>query len=185
MNYEELIKSSASRGGNNYSKSELNTLATVMMNDPTADITVHFKKGDTFETRVYNPGKSIRANLIAPILRNFGVDRAEMGKLDDMQISRAGGEALADFSLLLVKSYISKKGLGRKLTLPMLSTDETVQTLECDTTKEEKRATTRIVRQEDGTYVTTPTGKLVTTRSHEKLKTTNRVPAWLKTTQDA
>ena len=48
MNYEELIKSSASRGGNNYSKSELNTLATVMMNDPAADITVHFKKGDTF-----------------------------------------------------------------------------------------------------------------------------------------
>lgn len=185
MTYDELIKSSQGRGGNNYSKSELNTLATTLMNDPSADITVHFKKGDVFETKVYNPGKAIRANLIAPILRNFGVDRAEMGKLDEMQVSRAGGEALADFALLLVKSYISTKGLGRKLTLPMLSTDETVQSLECGSVKEEQRATTRIVRQEDGTYVTTPTGKLVTTRGHEKLKTINRVPAWLKTTKDA
>ena len=184
MTYEELIKGTTTRGGN-YSKSELNNLAMVMMNDPAADITVYFKKGDVYETRVFNPGKSIRNNLIAPILRSFGVDRAEMGKLDEMQISRAGGEALADFSLLLVKNYISSKGLGRKLTLPMLSVDETVQSLECTPVNEEERATTRIVRQEDGTYVTTPTGKLVTTRGHEKLKTTNRVPAWLKTIKDA
>lgn len=184
MTYAELITTSKGRGGN-YSKSEMNNLAMTMMNDPAADIKVYLKKGDTYEVRTYNPGKSVRANLIAPILRTFGVDRAEMGKLDEIQVSRAGGESLADFALLLIKSYISTKGLGRKLTLPMLSTDETVQSLECTTVKEEQRATTRIVRQEDGTYVTTPTGKLVTTTSHEKLKTGNRVPAWLKKTQDA
>jgi len=171
--------------GNNYSKSDLTSLATEMFNDNDAEIPVFTKRGDSFDKKIHKPGAALRTNLIAPILKSFGVDRAEMAKLAEVQTSRAGGEALADFGLLMMKYYISANGLGRKLTLPMTSPDEAVQSISCIKADEEKRATTMIVRNEDGTYSTAPTGKVVTTKAHEKVKVGNRVPAWLKQTIDA
>lgn len=173
-----------SKGGN-YSKNDLVNLATAMFNDPECEIPVYVKRGDTYEERTHKPSQAIRNNLIAPILKNFGVDRAEMARLNEVQTSRAGGEALTDFALLLIKQYISNSGLGRKLTLPMTSPNETVQSISCVKAEEEKRATTMIARNEDGTYSTTPTGKVVTTQAHEKVKVGNRVPVWLKQTTDA
>lgn len=184
--YNDFVKTlKESNKGTNYSKNDLVGLATEMFNDNEAEIPVYVKRGDSFEKKVYKPGAAVRTNLIAPILKTFGVDRAEMAKLAEAQTSRAGGEALADFSLLLIKQYISENGLGRKLTLPMTSPDEAVQSISCVKAAEEKRATTMIVRNEDGTYSTAPTGKVVTTKAHEKVKVGNRVPVWLKQTTDA
>lgn len=180
-----VAQQKAASKGTNYSKNELVGLATAMFNDPDCEIPVYVKRGDSVEERKQKPSQAIRNNLIAPILRGFGVDRAEMAKLNDVQTSRAGGESLVDFSLLLLKEYISKNGMGRKLTLPMTSPAETVQSICCISAEEEKRATTMIARNEDGTYSTAPTGKIVTTKAHEKVKVGNRVPAWLKQTTDA
>lgn len=179
---EEAKKASKSK---NYSKGDMVSLATAMFNDKDCTIDVFIKKGDEYETKVMNPGKSIRENVIAPVLKAFGVDRAEMSKLDDVQISKAGGEALTDFSLLLVKQYISTNGLARKLTLPMTAPDEAVQSISVVRIPEEKRETTMIVRNpESGTYSIAPTGKEVTTAAHENLKVGNRVPAWQKKIRD-
>jgi hypothetical protein len=180
-----VAEARASSKGTNFSKSELVSLAATMLNDDEDAITTYVKKGDTVEEKVVNPGRSLRNGVIAPVLKDFGVDKAELTKLDGVQISRGGAEAVADVALLLVKEYISTKGLGRKLTLPMLSPNETVQSISCLKAEEEKRATTMIARGEDGSYSTTPTGKVVTTKAHEKLKVVNKVPAWLKETTDA
>lgn len=186
MAYADFVAElKAQSKGTNYSKSDLNSLAMAMFNDAEASIPVFVKKGDGYEERKLNPGMSLRNQLIAPILKTYGVDRAEMSSLPQVQTTRAGGEALADFSLALIKQYISKTGLGRKLTLPMCSPNETVQSISCIDKEAEESATTKIVRVEDGSYQTTPTGNIVLTQAHEKLKVANRVPKWLKKTTPA
>lgn len=183
--YQEfLAECKKTSKGNNYSKNELVGLATAMFNDTDCTIPVYVKKGETFEERAMHPSRALRDNLIAPIVKSFGVDRAEMARLSEVQTSRAGGESLADFSLLLLKQYVSKNGLGRKLTLPMTSPKEAVQTISTVMVDKEERATTRINRNDDGTYSISPTGKVVTTEAHEKIKIGNRVPVWMKKTTD-
>lgn len=177
--YSDFIAEAKSSKSTNFSKSELTTLATVMFNDNEAEIPVYTKKGDSYTEKTMNPGKALKENFVAPILKGFGVDKDELSRLADVQTSRAGGEALADFALLLVKEYVSKNGLGRHLTLPMTSLTESVQTLSSDIVEEKTGATTMIVRGEDGTYTTVPTGKLVTKKKHERLNAGNKVPAWL------
>jgi hypothetical protein len=185
-NYSEFIKQAqAASGGKNYSKSDLVDLATAMLNDPQCSISTFVKKGDTYEEKVFHPSQAVRNNVIGPVLKAYGVDKAEMARMDSFQFPRAAGEAQADFALLMIKQYISANGMGRKLTLPMTSPNETVQSISCESAEEEKRATTMIVRNDDGTYSTTPTGKVVTTKAHEKVKVGNRVPVWLKETVDA
>lgn len=186
--FQDLIQAAKSKGqekSDNYSRGSMVELATVMANDIDCEIPVYIKKGDTYEKRPMYPARSLRNDVLAPVLKSFGVDRAELARLNDVQISRAGGEALADFSMLLLKTYISKNGLNRKITLPMTSPTETVQSISMESAKEERRATTMIMRNGDDTYTTTPTGKIVTTKAHEKLKVANRVPIWLKSTEDA
>lgn len=183
--YEEFLKEAkATSKGTNYSKGGMVGLATAMFNDTECSIKTYVKKGESYEEKPMYPSKEIRENLIAPILKNFGVDKAEMSRLNDVQTSRAGGEALTDFALLLVKEYVSQEGLGRKLTLPMTSATESVQTLSTYSAEKDAKETTMIVRGEDGTYSTTPTGKTVTTEAHERLKVGNRVPAWLKSVDE-
>lgn len=171
--------------GSNYSRTDLVGMATAMFNDVDLKIPVYMKKGDTYTVVEHAPGKAVRDKLIAPMVRGLGVDTAEIARLDQMQTSRAGGEALVDFALLLIKKYIAANGLSRKLVLPMTSPTETVQSISCCKQPEEARKTTMITRNEDGTYSTAPTGKMVTTAEHEKVKVGNRVPAWLKKTTDA
>ena len=184
--YQDFLKEARMSGkGNGFSKNEMVALATAMFNDPDVEIPIYAKKGEGYEAKPMTPSKDLREKFVAPIVKSFGVDRAEMAKLEDIQTSRAGGEALTDFALLLIKQYISANGLGRKLTLPMTSPAETVQSIGTVQAPEEKRATTMIARNDDGSYSTTPTGKVVTTKGHEKLKVGNRVPVWLKATTDA
>lgn len=184
MSYNELVSElKKSSRGNGYSKSDLNTLATYLANDVTASIPVYIKKGNTFVVREMNPARALRTHVLAPALKEFGVDRAELENLDNIKISRAGGEALADYCLLLVKEYISiTRGLGRKLTLPMTSPTETVQSISEVSVPEETRETNAIVRTGD-VYTPVPTGNTTTTAKHEKLRVANRVPEWLKKTQ--
>lgn len=185
MSYSDFIASVADSRGGNYSKSSLVELAMSIYNDkPTFNI--YTKKGDTYTTTPVCPGAAVRQALIAPILKSFGVDKAEMDKLDDLPTSKAGAEALTDFSLLLVKEYVSQNGMGRRLTLPSTSADETIQSIGTVKVDEVSRDTNMIVKA-DGSdeYTTKPTGKKVTTASHYKLVGRNRVPSWLKKTTDA
>lgn len=181
--FDNLVSDLKKQGGTTFSRSVYGQLAMGMFNDVELEIPIYVKKGDLYEVRSYNPGRSLRTNFIAPILKQYGVDKAELASLDNVQIGKAGGEALADFSLMLVKKYISTNGLGRKLQLPMTGPAESVQTFSTFVVPEEKRDPTMILQNQDGSYSSVPTGKTVTTASHEKGKATNRTPAWLKTSE--
>lgn len=184
MAYNDFIQSLAESRGGNFSRGTLVDLAGALYNE-SPDFNVYTKKGDTYVATTINPGKALRANMVAPILKSFGVDKAELPKLDEVKISKAGAEALADYSLMLVKEYISDKGLGRRLTLPMTDPNETIMSLQYREVPAETKATTMIVKGDDGVYTTKPTGKTVTTAAYQKLLVRNRVPSWLKTTKTA
>lgn len=183
MGYIDFIKSTQERGGN-YSKASLVDLAMHMMNDSDAVIPVYTKKGDVAVVQEVHPGRAVRESVIVPFLKAFGVDKAELPRVDSIAVSRAGAEAMAQFSLHLVKEYISeRRGLGRKLVLPMTSPDETVQSIYTAHVDEVTKATTKIVKDETGAYQTMPTGNETTTAAHDKLIVKNRIPSWLKTTR--
>lgn len=181
--YSEFVEAFKASNSKVFSKNDLASLATVMFNDTENEYKVVIKKGDGFMEKTVNPARDLRTSLIQPILKSYGVDRAELDRVMSMETTRAGGEALADFALMLVKNYISKNnGLGRKLTLPMTDSRETVQSIVIEDVPEETRETTMIVKDGD-VYKTVPTGNQVTTKAHTKMKVGNRVPAWLKETK--
>lgn len=177
---ESLAAARASKSTTNYSRSELDTLAGAMLNDTETDIPVYIKKGDQFEVSAVRPGKRVRDCVIAPVLKGFGIDKSEMSKLDDFPIPRSGGEAMAEFSLMLVKEYLTK--VGRKLTLPMTSDKEASMTIYTDEEKEKSIDANIIRRGEDGVYTVEPSNKTVVTAAHTKLCATNKSPAWIKKT---
>lgn len=174
----------ANKQSKNFSKSDMVGMTAALLNDPDADVITYVKKGDTYEVHHNNPSRDVRENVYVPLLKAFGVDRAEMAKLEDYKISKAGAEALTDLNLLVTKMYIAENGLGRKLTLPMTSPTEAVQSISIETVPQDVKQTTMIVKNEDGTYSSKPTGKEVTTAPHARLKASNRVPAWLKDIKD-
>lgn len=183
--YTDFINSVADSRGGNYSKSSLVDLSMAIYNDKPV-FNIYTKKGDTYTTTPVCPGAAVRQNLIAPILKSFGVDKAELDKLEDMPTNRAGAEALADFGTLLIKEYVSQNGMGRRLTLPSTAPDETIQSIGTVKVEESTRDTNMIVRVAEGSddYTTKPTGKQVTTAPHYKLVGRNRVPSWLKKTTE-
>lgn len=183
MSYATFMKNMESQRGGNYSKSSLVDLSAAMINEPDCVVTVYTKKGDTYAATEMTPGLDVRNHVIAPALKSFGVDKAELPKLATLQISRTGAEALANFGVLLVKEYISLKGMGRKLTLPMTSLEDTAATIGMQEVPEKVENTNKIVK--DGKdYVVQPTGKEVTTKKHDKLVGKNKCQPWQKSSKD-
>ena len=180
MTYSELIATARENAGPNYSRQSLVDLAQAMVNDSGYVIPVYTKKGEGYVKTEMQPGKALRENLIAPFLKAFGVDKAEMGKLPDVMCTRSGAEALVDFSMLLTKTYISPSGMNRKLTLPMTALDETTATISMVHADKEIRDASKIVNNGDGTFTPTPTGMRTETAERQKTTVKNRVPAWLK-----
>lgn len=181
MAYKDFIESVKAQRGGNFSKSSLVDLAVEMFNEPDCTVDVYSKKGDSYVVTTMAPGKKLRSDFVAPILKMFGVDKAELPKLDSIQISRAAGEAIADFSTLLVKEYISMNGMGRRLTLPMTSLEDTAATIGMQEVPEKEEKTTKIVKNSAGDgYVVEPTGKIVTTLKHNKLIGKNKTQPWHK-----
>lgn len=180
MTYSELIATARENAGANYSRQSLVDLAQAMVNDSGYVIPVYTKKGEGYVKTEMQPGKALRENLIAPFLKAFGVDKAEMGKLPDVMCTRSGAEALVDLSMLLIKTYISPSGMNRKLTLPMTALDETTATISMVHADKEIRDASKIVNNGDGTFTPTPTGMRTETAERQKTTVKNRVPAWLK-----
>ena len=180
MTYSELIATARENAGANYSRQSLVDLAQAMVNDSGYVIPVYTKKGEGYVKTEMQPGKALRETLIAPFLKAFGVDKAEMGKLPDVMCTRSGAEALVDFSMLLTKTYISPSGMNRKLTLPMTALDETTATISMVHADKEIRDASKIVNNGDGTFTPTPTGMRTETAERQKTTVKNRVPAWLK-----
>lgn len=176
--YENLKKEIAEKvkaaGGVRHSKSDLTDMTYTLLNTPDHEVKTYIK-GDVASPVSSKPVERYRDSL-KPVLKQFGVDAAEMDKIQDVKFSKEHAEALNDVAQTVIKDYT---GVGRKLILPINDTDESQMEIYQDTRKESVIDTTKIVKNDDGSYSTVPTGKRKTTKEHKEMKVSNKVPGWL------
>jgi len=182
--YEVLCNEIAAKvketNSSRHSKGDFVDMAQALLNSPEYVVEYKLKDGTKGQPMSVKsePVKKYRESL-EPVLKSFGIDSSEMGKLQDVQFSKKHAEAVTELASLLVKDLT---GTGRKLILPITQMDETQMEISQVKVPKKTAATTKIVKDEKtGDYSTVPTGKEVTTAAHSAVKASNKVPAWLKT----
>ena len=170
---EEIAAKVKAAGGTRNSKSDMTAMTHSLLNTPEQEFTTYIK--DVKEPVISKPVEKYRESL-KPVLKQFGVDNAEMDKIQDVQFSKDHAEAFNELALQTIKDYAS---VGRKVILPINEKDESQIEFYMDSKPETVVDTTKIEQQADGTYKTVPTGKRKKTKAHKCIKASNKVPGWL------
>ena len=172
---QEISEKVKANGGCRYSKADLTQLTSTLLNTPEQEVKTYPLKGSKDEVVTTKPVERYRESL-KPVLKQFGVDNAELNKIHDVKFNKEHAEALMDVSTQVIKDYT---GSGRKFIFPI--NDETESQMEISQVdKSEKEVeTTKIEEQSPGVYATVPTGKKKKTFAHKELKVSNKVPGWL------
>lgn len=169
-------------GTSSFSRTDLVSMAHTMVNCPEHEVDVFIKNKDGAAPDVITttPVKRYRESL-KPVLKSFGIDKADLDRIQDVPFPKEHAEALVDMSLNLTKDYIET---GRKLKYPLNGKSESameVSAVDVPTKVSEPR---KIVKDEkSGVYTSVPTGKIVTTSAHTSIKAGNKIPYWLKSSK--
>ena len=125
------------------------------------------------------PAKELRDGLKKVVSKTFGVDSAEIGKLDSADLPKAVTDPMIDGVMTVQKDYLNS---GRGLVLPMTDKDETIMKIQIREAGEKTFDTKKIVKDEKtGKYESVPTGERVTNKRRKTITGVNKVPAWLQT----
>ena len=175
---EEITSKVTATNSSRFSKSDMTQMTMSMLNSPEYEVQNYMK--DVAEPVTTKPVERYRDSL-KPMLKQFGVDNAELDKVRTVQLGREHAEAMNDMALQIVKDYTST---GRKLILPINSTEEAQMEISQKVIVEKEVETKKIEQQPDGTYVQVPTGKKKKTKKHSELKVSNKIPSWLTEESD-
>lgn len=175
--YDDLLSEMRSKvqsaGSSRHSKADYTAVTQTLLNTPEQEVPVYVK--DTKDPVITKPAERYRETL-KPVLKQFGVDNAELDKIQDVQFSKEHAEALNDVAITAVKGYTST---GRKLVLPVTSPDESQMEISQVVKEEKKEDTRKLEQQADGSYKSVPTGERKTTKKHTEMKASNKIPGWL------
>lgn len=175
---DEITAKVKKTGGTRYSKSDMTQMTTAMLNSPSYEVKNYIK--DVKEPVVTKPVERYRESL-KPMLKQFGVDNAELDKVQSVSFGKEHAEALNELGMQIVKDYTST---GRKLILPINAADEAQMELSRCVVEAKEEETKKIELQPDGSYASVPTGKKKKTKKHNRMKVSNKVPAWLVEEED-
>lgn len=174
--YDDLLNEMKSKvqsaGGSRHSKADYTSVTQTLLNTPEQEVPVYVKDGDPVITK---PAERYRETL-KPVLKQFGVDNAELDKIQDVQFSKEHAEALNDVAITAIKGYT---GTGRKLVLPINSDSESQMEISQVTRETKSEDTRKLEQQPDGSYKSVPTGERKTTKKHVEMKASNKIPGWL------
>jgi hypothetical protein len=173
----DIAASVSAKGSRGYSKSDFNGMSHAMLNSPDHEVNIVVKGKDGEPTTVTTKPVEAYREALKDIGKQFGIDKAELDKVKDMNISKQHASAVADISLHLVSDYVKT---GRKLNFPVSAVDQSQFSISTKLEPEKVTATKKIVQTEGGNYETVPTGKTVKTKAHTKLVAKNLTPPWLK-----
>lgn len=180
--YEELKEAIAKKvqeaGGSRMSKSDLTQLTHTLLNTPEQEVTNYLK--DVNDPVKSKPVEKYRESLKG-IVKQFGVDSAELDKVQEIKIGKDHADAVNDIAMQIVKDYTAT---GRKLILPIQSKDESQMEISQVEKAAKSEETRKLVETEPGKYESVPTGKRKKTKAHKELKVSNKVPAWLVDVED-
>lgn len=170
---DEITEKVKATGGKRFSKSDMTQMTMAMLNSEEYEVPNYIK--DVAEPVITKPVEKYRESLKG-IVKQFGVDAAELDKVHTVKIGKDHAEAINDLSMQIVKDYTST---GRKLILPINSANEAQMEISQRVIEEKEEETKKIEAQADGTYKSVPTGKKKKTKQHTAMKVSNRVPDWL------
>lgn len=194
MNYKELCEEIEKKIQTNVrpghkppcvtSASDLTAMMQAMMNDPGHEVPTYSKKlvdesGQPTPV-MRNPSKRYRESL-KPILKQMGIDRSEVDRIDTLPMSKEHAAATVEMATAVIKDYITA---GRRFVFPITSPTESQMSLAVATVPEKVTKPKHFV-DEGGVMVPKPTGKTVTTKAHTVLKARNGTPFWLKSEEDS
>ena len=169
----EIKKKVKAAGGTRHSKSDLTAMTHSLLNSPDQEVKTYIKDPDHPVTS--KPVERYRESL-KPVLKQFGVDAAELNKVQDVNFSKEHAEALTDVATTVMKDYID---VGRKLVLPITDPAESQMEISQVERPYKEEETKKLEQMEDGSYKQVPTGKRKKTKAHKELKASNKLPAWL------
>lgn len=148
-----------------------------LINTPEHEVEIYAKSGDKDYTIVSQKPVERYRNSLKPVLKQFGIDKDELEKINSVSFPKEHAEAVAELATTIVKDYT---GTGRKLVLPITSEEEAQMSISQTVVSEKVTKPNKIVREDDGKYVSVPTGKTVKTKEHTAIKSSNKIPGWLK-----
>ena len=164
-------------GSSSYSKSDLVAMTQSLLNTPEHEVEVFIKNGDKEPTTVVTkPVEKYRESL-KPVLKQFGIDKEELNKLQSVTFTKEHAEAVSELAGVIVKDYT---GTGRKFKFPITSLTEGEMSISQVTIGDKTTDTRKISKKPNGEYESLPTGKRVKTKEHTALKASNKIPGWLK-----
>ena len=165
-------------GGSRHSKSDLVAMSHSMLNSPDYEVKNFIK--DVNDPVTTKPVERYRDSL-KPVLKQFGVDNAELDKVRDVTFNKEHAEAVADLGIQLVKDYV---GTGRKLIMPINEKDESQMEISMVEKAASSVETKKIIETAPGKFEQVPTGKRKKTKKHKEMKVSNKVPSWLTDIED-
>lgn len=169
---KEITEKVKAAGGTRHSKSDLTLMTQTLLNTPEQEVPVYIKDSDPVMSK---PVERYRESLKG-VVKQFGVDNAELDKVKDINFSKEHAEALMDVATTSMKDYI---GTGRKMIFPVTSANESQMEISLVDKAKKTEETRKLVQKDDGTYESVPTGKKKTTEAHKEMKVSNKVPSWL------
>jgi NACalpha-BTF3-like transcription factor len=170
---EEMREKVQKAGGSRYSKGDEIALTHALLNTPDHEVDVYVK--DCPDPVVTKPVEHYRDSL-KPVLKQFGVDAAELDKIQEVEFSKDHAEAFNELAAVAMKDYI---GTGRKKILPVTSKTESQMEISQVEKAEKVEDTCKLVETSPGKYDRVPTGERKTTHAHSEMKVSNKVPGWL------
>ena len=174
--FEELKKKTA-EGSSVYSRTDLVNLTGALINDPEYKYDAYSKSGTGYEKEERYPVKDFREAIKKTVKKEFGIDAAELAKLDTAELPKEMAQSVTELGGLSIKKYLET---GKSYRFPMTSEKEATMSLSLAEAEEVTKATNKITEVAPGKYESVPTGKTVKTSAHTRMVAKNAVPGWLK-----
>lgn len=169
----QITKKVQEAGGSRHSKSDLTSMTHTLLNTPEQEVTTYLK--DSPDGVTTKPVEKYRETL-KPVLKQFGVDNAELDKIQSVTFSKDHADAFNDLAMQVVKDYTST---GRKLILPITDKAESQMEISQTDVAAKEVETKMPVEVSPGKYESVPTGKKRKTKAHKEMRVSNKMPAWL------
>lgn len=171
---QEMISKVQSAGGSRCSEGDRLSLMHTMLNTPDHEA-VRYMKDNPDEEVTTTPVKEYRDSL-KPVLKQFGVDDAEMDKIQEVEFPKKHAKAVLDLADTALKDYLD---IGRKYILPITKTDEHQMEIYKVHKDEKSEETRKPVEVSPGQYESVPTGERRITKPHWEMKVSNKPQAHL------
>ena len=175
---EKIAASNRAKGRNSsaVSKSDLEMMTTTLLNTPDHTVTVYPYSSKDTEDPIgveKQPVKRYRDSL-KPMLRNMGMDKYDVDRIDDVPMTKEHAAALLDVATVAVHDYMRA---GRKFSFPMMEKDETRMEMQTITAPEKISQGNRFMKDDAAAN-----DRVTVTKERVMLKAKNPVPSWLKKT---